>query len=442
MIKEICNNRESFYSIFKGMDEKGRVLFRTRNNEYDLTYIAEKPEFYLILEKDELYKLNYNFQVIEILNNDDVLRYIDLYVKEKKQDRFPFMGGFIGCVGYDTISKYEKTLIFRNYDEIKCPDLILGYYKKFFVFDEIEKMGYKVILDKELDEDNEIFVELKNKKESSILNRKEKNEFKSNYSKEEFCNLVEKAKEKIIAGDIFQIVLSQRIKAKTDKTNFEIYESLEKINLSSYMYCFDFKDFSVIGSSPEVLVSVNNEICKTNPIAGTRKRGSVSDKELITELKNDEKECAEHLMLVDLGRNDIGRICEFESVKVTEFMVGKVFSHVVHLCSTVEGRLKEKTKPSDVIKTMLPVGTVSGAPKIKAMEIIEVLENRKRGLYSGGVGFISLNGNIDMAIAIRTLIIKNKDVYLQAGAGIVYDSIPENEYYETLNKMKVLMEVI
>lgn len=438
MIKEICKERDVFYSIFNEMDKEGRVLLRIKNENSDLTYIANKPEFYLVLNEKSLYKLNNKFEVIENFKDDDILKIVDLYIQRNQVCEFSFMGGFIGCIGYDTISKYEKNLIFKNDDDIKCPDCILGYYEKFFVFDEKKMTGYLVTLNGE-EEGFDYNVTTLNKQVKEIKDRKE---IESNYSKEEFCSLVKKAKERIEVGDIFQVVLSHRITTTTSKSSFEIYRELEKVNLSLYMYCFDFKDFSVIGSSPEVLVSVENKKCKTNPIAGTRKRGDFNDNELIIDLKNDEKECAEHLMLVDLGRNDIGKVCEFDTVKVSEFMEGKVFSHVVHLCSTVEGELKENKKTSDVIKSMLPVGTVSGAPKIKAMEIIEELENRKRGLYSGGIGFISINGNVDIGIAIRTLIMKNEKVYLQAGAGIVYDSVPENEYQETINKMKVLMEVI
>ena len=439
MVREICSERSKFYSIFSRMDKRGRVLFRAKNSESDLTYIAENPKFYLTLEDGHLLKKDKYFSVIEEIASEDILDYIDGYIKPKSNnDEFPFMGGFIGCLGYDIVSQYEKKLEFQNQDDIKCPDSILGYYDEFFVYDEKVGKGYLV------SDDESIRYSYAGLKEYTSKSKKVSKEQKieSNYSKEEFCELVREAKKRIEIGDIFQVVLSQRVTTTTEKSSFDIYNSLEEVNLSPYMYCFDFQDFSVVGASPEVLVSAIDSVCKTNPIAGTIKRGTVDDMSLIESLKSDEKECAEHLMLVDLGRNDVGKVCEFNSVKVSEFMKGEIFSHVIHLCSTVEGVMKEDVKKTEAIKAMMPVGTVSGAPKVKAMEIIESLENRKRGLYSGGMGYISVNGNIDMAIAIRTLIMKNSKVYLQAGAGVVYDSVPENEYFETLNKMKVLMEVI
>ncbi|MGL5067624.1 MAG: anthranilate synthase component I family protein [Sarcina sp.] len=439
MVREICSHRDKFYYIFDRMDKRGRVLFRVKNNENDLTYIAENPKFYLTLEDGCILKKNKYFEVIEQLEGNDVLGYIESYIKPKGENKFPFMGGFIGCLGYDLVSQYEKTLDFQNYDDIKCPDLILGYYDEFFVYDENKEKGYLVSDDESI---NYTYSGLKKYISSPYKKETTERKIESNYSKDEFCNLVMEAKKRIEIGDIFQVVLSQRVTCTTEKSSFEIYNSLENINLSPYMYCFDFQEFSVVGASPEVLVSAKDNICKTNPIAGTIKRGEVDDMSLIEKLKSDEKECVEHLMLVDLGRNDVGKVCEFNSVKVSEFMKGEIFSHVIHLCSTVEGVMKSDVQRIEVIKAMMPVGTVSGAPKVKAMEIIESLENRKRGLYSGGIGYIAANGNIDMAIAIRTLIMKNNKVYLQAGAGVVYDSVPENEYFETLNKMKVLMEVI
>ena len=439
MIKEIFIKKNQMYSIFDRMNKKGRVLLRVKNKETDLTYIADKALFYITLENGVISKLDKDFKEIEIIKDDDILNYLSNYIMPCSGGKFPFMGGFMGYLSYDIVSRYEKRLEFENTDDINCPDVILGYYKEFYVYDNKYDRAYIVSENNKLESLFEYEIKDYCYKTEMVNNKKD---FKSNYTKKEFCSLVDEAKKRIEIGDIFQVVLSQRITSETSKSSFEIYNSLEEINLSPYMYCFDFKDFSIVGASPEVLVSANKGVCTTNPIAGTIKRGEYDDDILIEKLKSDPKECAEHLMLVDLGRNDIGKVCDFKSVKVSEFMKGKIFSHVIHLCSTVQGNLKNEVKETDVIKAVMPVGTVSGAPKVKAMEIIESLENRKRGIYSGGIGYISSNGNIDMAIAIRTLIMRNSKVYLQAGAGVVYDSIPENEYFETLNKMKVLMEVI
>ena len=253
-----------------------------------------------------------------------------------------------------------------------------------------------------------------------------------------------KAKEHILAGDIFQVVLSQRMTCITEKSYFEIYRRLREENPSPYMFLIDYDNYQVIGSSPESLVSVKDGKAITNPIAGTRKRGETPevDSALEKELMEDKKELAEHVMLVDLGRNDIGKVSKIGSVNVSEFMKIEKFSHVMHITTKVVGDISDDKDGFDALAACLPAGTVSGAPKIRAMEIIEDLENSKRGIYSGAVGYFSYGGDMDMAIAIRTLILKGKTAYLQAGAGIVYDSVPEKEFEEIQNKLMVLKEVL
>ena len=270
---------------------------------------------------------------------------------------------------------------------------------------------------------------------STVVQKKIKREIEQ----DPFC-----AKKYIYDGDIFQVVLSQRLTAETDQKPIDLYRKLRAINPSPYLLYLNFGDYQVAGSSPEMLVEVSGNKVKTCPIAGTRKRGKnlKEDIELAEGLLNDEKEIAEHTMLVDLARNDMGRVSKIGSVKVTELKQIHYYSHVMHIVSLVEGEKREDKDCFDVLSTFLPAGTLSGAPKIRAMEIIEELEEEKRGLYGGSIGYFSFNGNMDMCIAIRTMIIKDKKIYMQAGAGIVADSIPKNEYEESHNKVRALVKTI
>jgi len=266
----------------------------------------------------------------------------------------------------------------------------------------------------------------------------------SNFKKEDFEKVVLKAKDYIKEGDIIQVVLSQRFskKIKTDPLN--IYRAIRVINPSPYLFYLDFKDLKIIGSSPEILVTVKDKKILTKPIAGTRPRGKTveEDLKLKEDLFSDEKERAEHLMLVDLARNDVGKVAVKGSVKVDRFMYIENYSHVMHIVSDVSGILREDLHPLDVLKSVFPVGTVSGAPKVRAMQIIEELEPEKRGVYAGAVGYISFDGNLDTAIAIRTAVVVNDTVYIQAGAGVVADSVPEKEWLETVNKAKAMMKAV
>jgi anthranilate synthase component 1 len=264
---------------------------------------------------------------------------------------------------------------------------------------------------------------------------------RSNIAKEAYLQNVLKAKEYIFAGDIFQVQLSQRLRRKLAAPPFDVYRSLRALNPSPYLYYFDMGEAQIIGSSPELQVSVRDAggkcLVETRPIAGTRKRGPTPEEDaaLMTELLSDEKERAEHLMLIDLARNDIGKIAEIGTVKTTEMMTVEKYSHVMHLVSNVQGVLKQGLSPMQAFWSSFPAGTLSGAPKIRAMEIIAELEKEKRGLYGGAVGIFDFNGNIKTAIAIRTMVVKNQTIYFQAAGGIVADSTPEGEYDETMNKM-------
>ncbi|MBI3814040.1 MAG: chorismate-binding protein, partial [Nitrospinae bacterium] len=269
-------------------------------------------------------------------------------------------------------------------------------------------------------------------------------ELRSNVSKEVFKESVLKCKQYIKEGDIFQVVLSQRIETDFHSDPFNIYRALRTINPSPYMYFFKLGDIKIVGSSPEVLVRLEDETVEVRPLAGTRPRGVTEeeDRRLARELLNDEKERAEHIMLVDLGRNDVGRVSKKGSVEVNELMVIEKYSHVMHIVSNVRGKIEKGMDCYDVLKATFPAGTVSGAPKIRAMEIIEELEPTRRGIYAGAVGYFSFSGNMDMAITIRTLLIKGKTAYLGIGAGIVADSEPEREFEETMNKGKALIKAI
>lgn len=366
---------------------------------------------------------------------------------------FPFTGGAVGYVGYDIIRQYER-LPDINADEMKLPEACLMFYKSFICYDRYKhtlSVIYNVFPDEDKDYRSIVNeIEAMNEKvryNGNIHKLPEsggKKEIQSNFSREEFCTAVNKAKEYIVEGDAFQVVLSQRLSADTESEPFDIYRRLRSMNPSPYLFYIDFTDFQLIGSSPESLVSVHGDKVITNPIAGTKPRGKneKEDKALKEELIADEKERAEHVMLVDLGRNDVGRISKFGSVAVERFAEVDFYSHVMHMVSKVSGMLKEGITCFDALTACFPAGTLSGAPKVRAMEIIDELENVRRGIYGGAVGYFSYNGNMDTCIAIRTIVYKDKKAYIQAGAGVVFDSDPLSEYKETLNKAMALREVL
>mgnify|MGYP001582092638 CR=1 FL=1 len=443
-------------SIYYNLQGENKFLFESVNNDNQAgrySFIGFKPymsiksygDSIVIKRKDQVQNLNG-----KVL--DYVKKYTTYDYKSLGLD-IPFVGGAIGYVGYDIIGQYE--IIARyNKDEIDVPEAYLMFYKIFICLDHLkhtlsivynvlpgDTKSYNEILSKLHDLENTV---RRNNGPHDLIDTDEHKDFTANYTKEKFCSLVDKAKEYIKAGDIFQVVLSQRLKFKTNSKPFDVFRRLRCKNPSPYLFYIDFEDFQVIGSSPESLVTVKKNRVMTNPIAGTRPRGenSAEDAKLKEELLTDEKERAEHVMLVDLGRNDIGKISKFGTVKLDKFMDVDFYSHVMHMVSMVSGELREGLTCFDALISCLPVGTVSGAPKISAMKIIEELEETKRGIYSGAVGYFSYDGNMDTCIAIRTLVFKNEYAYVQAGAGIVYDSIPELEYVETLNKAMPLKEVI
>lgn len=365
------------------------------------------------------------------------------------EDVFPFVGGAVGYVGYDTIRQYEHIGAIPG-KELEMPDVHLMFYEQVIIYDHLEQKVY-LAASPILQETTQHTLKKQNEKRRKELMAEFHSEepkevvissFKASTSKQKFIENVKKAKEYISKGDIFQVVLSQRMEASFEGDPFSFYRKLRISNPSPYMYYLDFEDYVVAGSSPESLVKAKHSIVTTNPIAGTRPRGKTEaeDQALAQGLIADEKELAEHRMLVDLGRNDLGRICRFGTVNVHKYMAIEKFKHVMHLVSEVSGDLSDKHKPQDALISCLPAGTVSGAPKIRAMEIINELESEKRGVYSGAIGYFSVNGNMDFALAIRTMVIKENKAYIQAGAGIVYDSVPEKEYEETIHKLKTFLE--
>ena len=374
-----------------------------------------------------------------------------------------FSGGAVGFVSYDMVRSFEE-LPEDTMDDLQVPDARFVITDTLLIFDNVAQT-IKIVSNAHVDNENieESYKQaVKNidaigKKLRTSLpvdvndvnsERSPKvdslNSIESNFEKEHFINAVQKIKNYILEGDVIQVVLAQRLKFNISKDPFTIYRALRSINPSPYMYYLKFGDLKIVGSSPEILVRLEGEKIEVRPIAGTRKRGKSEeeDQALENDLLEDEKELAEHIMLVDLGRNDVGRVAKTNSVSVNEKFTIERYSHVMHIVSNVQGELKKGLDAYDVLAATFPAGTLSGAPKVRAMEIIEELEPTRRGLYGGAVGYISFNGNMDTAIAIRTLLIKNNTAYLGVGAGIVADSIPENEFEETMNKGKALLKAI
>ncbi|MGD0795830.1 MAG: anthranilate synthase component I [Dehalococcoidales bacterium] len=367
-----------------------------------------------------------------------------------------FHGGMVGYLSYE-VARYFEKLPSPVRDTLGLPESVLMLADTILVFDHLAhtiKVVSHVYLNGDIekayraatDKIDRLVARLSQPvpEQEKALNRPAPSKTKSNLTPAQYEKIVARAKKYIYDGDIIQVVPSQRISRRTQASPFAIYRALRSINPSPYMYFLRLGDFHIVGSSPELLVRVEDGIVSNHPIAGTRPRDrdAAKDKALAEELKNDEKECAEHVMLVDLARNDVGRISEPGTVNVTQFMDIERYSHVMHLVSHVQGKLKKGFTQFDAMRACFPAGTVSGAPKIRAMEIIAGLEPDKRGPYAGAVGYFDFSGNMDTAIAIRTIVIKNGVAYVQAGGGVVADSVPALEYQETLNKAQASLTAI
>ncbi|WP_257280508.1 anthranilate synthase component I [Endozoicomonas sp. ISHI1] len=401
-------------------------------------------------------------QIIEEYNPEDPLTFIKQFQQRYKVAELPdlprFTGGLVGYFAYDTVRYIEERLKqTAPKDELNNPDIMLMVSDELVVFDNLSG---KLILVTHADPEEPSALEkaefrlddlVRRLQTTNVqppfqasLNPARENDFESGFGQEAFEAAVKTIKEYILAGDAMQVVPSQRMTIPFDSSPLNLYRALRSTNPSPYMYYMDLGDFHVVGSSPEILARLEDGEVTVRPIAGTRKRGATEerDKALEKELLNDPKELAEHLMLIDLGRNDVGRVAKTGSVALTDKMIIERYSHVMHIVSNVTCQLKDGMDAMDVLKATLPAGTLSGAPKVRAMEIIDQLEPVKRGVYGGAVGYLAWNGNMDTAIAIRTAVIKDRKLHVQAGAGIVADSIPEMEWKETMNKGRALFKAV
>ncbi len=363
-----------------------------------------------------------------------------------------FAGGLVGYFGYETIKLIEKKLAARpaKPDPIGTPDILLMQSEELAVVDNLSGQLYLIVYadpavpnayQKAQTRLAQLRAQLRQPSPLPLQGPAPRSEASSEFGEDAFKQAVLRAKEYIIDGDIMQVVLSQRMRMPFAEPPLSLYRALRSLNPSPYMYFYHFDDFHVVGSSPEILVRQENHTVTVRPIAGTRPRGQnrIEDEALAEDLLADPKEIAEHVMLMDLGRNDVGRVADIGSVKITENMIIERYSHVMHIVSSVEGRLREGMSNLDVLRATFPAGTLSGAAKVRAMEIIDELEPSKRGIYGGAVGYLGFNGDMDLAIAIRTAVVKDQMLYVQAGAGIVADSQTEAEWQETRNKARAVI---
>jgi len=454
--KTISIINETPIAVFEslGKENKG-FLLESYDKDYDrYTFIGVNPEELIQSDKEGIVITKKDGTVEKIKGNPvDILKeYTSNFNVIKDSLELAFCGGVVGSLGYDYI-RYTEKLPDENPDEIGIETVQFMLALNFIVIDHVAQTMTFVSLDDDCAEGKERAEEINNKNYELVKNNLKpvtKNFVhdgiivKQSDTLSEYSDKVEKIKEYIKEGHIFQTVLSQRWTIKTEQDGFELYKELRELNPSPYLYYFNFGEFEIIGSSPEMIVKERDNKIQTCPIAGTRKRGKTEEEDQLLKesLLADEKEKAEHVMLVDLARNDMGRVSEFGTVKVTKFMDVVNYSHVMHLVSLVEGRKNNNYHPFDLVSSFLPAGTLSGAPKIRAMEIIDELESVRRGLYGGATGYIDFTGNMDFCITIRTMIKKGNNVYLQAGAGIVADSVAESEYNECCNKVMALAKTL
>ncbi|HDZ21777.1 hypothetical protein LCGC14_0454530 [marine sediment metagenome] len=400
--------------------------------------------------------------VEEVLQSDDPLEELAKLLSEYKHVHHPdlprFTGGLVGYAGYDMIRYYEN-LPAAPPDDRNLPEMSFGLYRSMVLFDHVRKT-IKVVSNAHVTDDPGAAYHQATEEIERLVARLcegpgtpvreivtvglPQKPFQSNLSRDEYVRTVERCKEYIAAGDIFQVVQSQRLCVETSAKPFDIYRALRVVNPSPYMFLLTTPETTLVGSSPEILCRVEDGIVTNRPLAGTRRRGATPEEDdaLEAELLADPKERAEHIMLVDLARNDVGRVAEPNTIELSDLMAVERYSHVMHIVSDVKGKLAEGMTAFDALRATSPVGTVSGAPKIRAMEIIDEFEPTRRGPYGGAVGYIDFSGNMDTCIALRTMVICGNKAYLQAGAGIVADSVPETEFEETISKAKALLRAI
>ena len=448
LYKFILVQKNSF--IFESV-EKGKIRGR-------YTIIGFNPDKIFNIDKNKVVVDNFKKKKIIKTNSLQYLNDLIKNFKVKSSSKLPGMSSMlVGYFSYDVIRLIEK-IPDKCKKDINIPDIRLMRPKNLIIYDNLKKKIFYIqnIFEDEIIKNyqftynliSQTFRELQNFGNIKLPEHFHKNRkpivIKSNVSKKKFKSNVLKAKKYINKGDIFQVVLSQRFESKIEKPPLEIYNSLRVLNPSPFMFYFNYDDFQILGSSPEILVRLLNGQVTIRPIAGTRPRGEnkKDDKNLVEELLNDPKELAEHLMLLDLGRNDVGKVSKSNSVEVTEKFKVEKYSHVMHIVSNVIGKQKKNLSIFNTFLSGFPAGTVSGAPKIRAMEIIDELESSKRKLYAGGIGYFTSKQDFDTCIALRTALIKDRKIYVQSGAGIVADSNPNNEYNETVNKAKALLKAI
>ena len=460
--REVLADFETPLSAFRKINEKGisYLLESVEGGENVARYsfLGSNPSL-VIESKGNTIRFIRAHKVDEYATEDpieEIKKYMAKFTFVHIKGLPRFCGGLVGYLGYDMV-RFMEDIPDKNPSESNLPDMRMVLTDTILIFDHVDhkiKVVSNCLVEKDKPADaydkacgkiDRIIEDLmKGMPEPEPKPGKALSEVESNFSKEDFCGIVEEAKENIRAGEVIQIVLSQRFKRRTKAEPFSIYRALRSINPSPYMFYLNFGRHHLIGSSPEILVRCEEGVVELRPIAGTRRRGKDEEEDRILEkeLLADPKERAEHIMLVDLGRNDIGRVCEYSSVRVPELMGVERYSHVMHIVSDVVGKLRKDKDIYDLIRGTFPAGTVTGAPKVRAMELIDEMENTRRGPYAGSVGYISFSGNIDLCITIRTIVMTGDTAYVQAGAGIVLDSVPELEYKETQNKARALIKAI
>jgi anthranilate synthase component 1 len=459
--RKIQNDREVLNLIDNFLSEKNSFIFESVEKgkiRGRYTIFGKNPDNIWEFNNKKSYLIKNNIKKNINGDPDKIIEKIIEDFKFKTPISLPPICSLIsGYFSYDSI-RYTEKIPNKCKDDLKLPDVRLLRPRTLVIHDNLKKKifyivnifkdekisNYKVKYLKIESEINNLLIQASVEKNNSYKNTKTNIKVKSNTTKNKFLKMVNKAKKYIKIGDIFQVVLSQRFEAKLSKKPLEIYKKLRITNPSPFMYFFNFQDFQIIGASPEILVRLRNNKITVRPIAGTRRRGKNSKEDNFFEkdLLKDKKELSEHLMLLDLGRNDAGKVCKIGTVKVTESFTIEKYSHVMHIVSNVMGIYNKKYSKFKSLLAGFPAGTVSGAPKIRAMEIIDELETTKRKVYAGGIGYFSANGEFDTCIALRTAVAKNNKFYVQAGAGIVADSNPIKEYEETINKAKALLSAL
>jgi anthranilate synthase component 1 len=430
------------WARYSFLGSRPRLVFKSRGKQVEIIEDGKKTTSYSEMALDTLKELVGDYQPVTVPGVP------------------PFFGGALGYVAYDAVEQFHE-IPNNKKAPFEAPDIFFLFVQTLVAFDNL-KHTIKVIdnvhlkkgtnlrtaYDEAIIRIRKIISSLQKKPRGieprELGNAKTQRKFRSNLKRDGFQKAVIKAKEYIKAGDIIQTVLCQRLETHTTADAFEIYRALRFINPSPYMFYLELEDLRIIGSSPETMVRLTGEVVELPPIAGTRRRGATPEEEqsLEADLLADPKERAEHIMLVDLGRNDVGRIAEIGTIEVNELMGIERYSHVIHIVSNVRGKLAPDKSSFDLFVSAFPAGTVSGAPKIRAMQIISELEPQKRGLYAGAIGYFGYNGNLDTCIVIRTIVMKGKKVFINAGAGIVADSDPEMEYQETLNKARAMFHAV